>query len=333
MADPRELKELLESYGVKANEKLGQNFLIDEDIIRYLASQVWNGVHVVEIGAGLGQVTAALAARAGSLTALEIDDRYEPFLFQVSQQYSNVRVEYGNILDIGLEPLMDTESENQIVSNLPFHIIEPIVWMLADKAILDAVLMIGDNAAQILLATENDGIYGRMSFMAQTFFAIEYLFTVPKDSFYPRPRTDSAIVRMTPKEESQISASASNFIFARLIRTATRNPLVENVIKEAIVARSEIAGRGTLDKQESHQRDRADVRRQTKDWVRQWNVYGDIAQSEGREQGTIDQSRASQIIDSMRLGQDILERSFMSLDNPGIRELVARVRSTGSIGS
>lgn len=327
MADPRKLKELLEDYGVRANEKLGQNFLIDEDIIRYFASQVWGGVHVVEIGAGLGQVTAALATRAGSLTALEIDCRYEPFLSRVSQQYPNVRIEYGNILDKGLEPLMDTENENQIVSNLPFHIIEPMVWLLADKAILDAVLMIGDNAAQILLATENDGIYGRMSFMAQALFAIEYLSNVPKDSFYPRPRTNSAIVRMTPKEESQISASASNFIFARLVRTAHNSPLVERVIKEAIIARSEIAGRGTLDKQESHQRDRADVRRQTKDWARQWNAYGYIAQSGDREQGAIDQSRALQIIDSMRLGQDILERSFMSLDNPGIRELVARVRS------
>ena len=267
-----------------------------------------------------------MANIASSVSALEIDQRFEPFLAQVQEENRNVDVRYANVLDTGLAEYIEPEI-TQVVSNLPFHIIEPIVWLLVDKDILDAVLMIGDNAAQILSASENDGVYGRMSFVAQTFFAIEHLFTVSKESFYPCPRTDSAIVRMTPKEKSQMAASASNFIFAKLIRTATRHPLVENVIKDAIVARSEITSRGTLDKTASHQRDRAVVRRQSKSWMAQWNTYGDISQGDDHGQTIIDQSRASQLIDSMRLGSEILAGSFISLDNPGIRELVAGVKS------
>lgn len=327
MASVLGIESLLKKHGVSPNERLGQNFVIDQRIIEYMASLVFNGTHVIEVGAGTGNLTDALAKVASSVISLEIDQKFEPFLTKVQKENGNVDVRYANVLDTGLAEFIEPDI-TQVISNLPFHIIEPMIWLLVDKAILDAVLMIGDNAAQILLATENDGIYGRMSFMAQTLFAIEYLSEVSKDSFYPRPRTNSAIVRMTPKEESQIAASASNFVFARLVRTAMRSsPLVENVIKEAIVARSEIAGRGTLGKQESHQRDRAVVRRQTKNWARQWNTYGEIAQVDDHKQAVIDQSRALQIIDSMRLGQDILERSFMSLDNPGIRELVARVRS------
>ncbi len=331
MASVLEIESLLEEHGVSPNEKLGQNFVIDKGVIRYMASLVLNGAHVIEVGAGTGNLTNALAKVASSVTSLEIDQKFEPFLTKVQKENGNVDVRYANVLDTGLAEFIEPEI-TQAISNLPFHIIEPMIWLLADSEILNAVLMIGDNAAGLLLAEETDGIYGRMSFIAQTFFVIEHLLTVSKDSFYPCPRTDSAIVRMTPKEESQISASASNFIFARLVKTATHSQLVENVIKEAIVARSEIAGRGTLDKQESHQRDRAVVRRQTKGWVQQWNTYGDIAQSEDRERGAIDQSRALQIIANMRLGQDILERSFMSLDNPGIRELVAGVRLVFELG-
>ena len=326
MVNTVEMKSLLEKYGVKPNEKLGQNFVIDQEIIQYMASLVFNGAHVIEVGAGTGNLTVALANIASSVSALEIDQRFEPFLAQVQEENRNVDVRYANVLDTGLAEYIEPEI-TQVVSNLPFHIIEPIVWLLVDKDILDAVLMIGDNAAQILSASENDGVYGRMSFVAQTFFAIEHLFTVSKESFYPCPRTDSAIVRMTPKEKSQMAASASNFIFAKLIRTATRHPLVENVIKDAIVARSEITSRGTLDKTASHQRDRAVVRRQSKSWMAQWNTYGDISQGDDHGQTIIDQSRASQLIDSMRLGSEILAGSFMSLDNPGIRELVAGVKS------
>lgn len=319
MADPRELKELLESYGVRANEKLGQNFLIDEDVIRYLASQVWNGVHVVEIGAGLGQVTAALAARAGSLTALEIDDRYEPFLSQISQQYPNVRVKYGDVINMGLEPLMNNKNENQVVSNLPFHIIEPMVWLLADKDIVNAVLMIGDNAASVLMARETEGIYGKMSFIAQAFFEIDRLCDVSKDSFYPVPRTHATIVQLTPKEEPDAIA-------AKLVRTAHRSPLVVNILKEAIVDQSTVTRRGTLGKREGHQRDRSRVRYQTKQWVQELKHTGDIDFQNQKSDIALDQTQALRKIQEAGLGSDVLQKPFIKLDNPAIRKLVAGLR-------
>lgn len=324
MADPTELKSLLESYGVRANEKLGQNFLIDEDVIRYLASQVWNGVHVVEIGAGLGQVTAALAARAGSLTALEIDDRYEPFLSQISQQYPNVRVEYGDVINTGLEPLMSSQNENQVVSNLPFHITEPLVWLLADKDIVNAVLMIGDNAASVLMARETEGIYGKMSFIAQAFFEIDRLCDVSKDSFYPVPRTHATIVQLTPKEEPDAIA-------AKLVRTAHRSPLVINVLKEAVMDLTTATRQGTLGKREGHQRDRAKIRHQVKQWMHEWNTIGEIDFQSQREGVVVDQTWALRKIAEAGLDPDELQKPFMKLDNPAVRRLALGLRALAPI--
>lgn len=328
MATGAEMKSLLEDYGVRPNENLGQHMLINEEIIGLMAGFVRQGVDVIEVGAGPGHVTAALARRASRVTALEIDDRYEPFLNQIQKACPNVDVHIGNVIDTGLEKFMRPDNYTQVVSNLPFHIIEPMVWLFVDRAIIDAVLMIGDNAADIILARENAGNFGRMSFIAQTFFGIERLYEISRESFYPQPRTNSTIIRMIPKEDREIASSTSNIIFAKLVRTALHNPMVQNVIKEAIMESSAISNRGTLDQRESSQRERATVRRQTRDLVRQWNNGKTIELDDERHGRVVtDQGRALQLIGEMELGDEVLKRSFMKLDNPALRKLVSGVRS------
>jgi 16S rRNA (adenine1518-N6/adenine1519-N6)-dimethyltransferase len=326
MATQAEMKQLLDEYGVQPNERLGQNFLIDETIIGVLASQA-RDVHVIEIGAGIGQLTAALAARSQSVTALEIDYRYEPFLSQVQAQYRNVDIQYGDVLNTGIDPFIDSGSYTQVISSLPFHITEPMTFALVNRVILDAVLLIGDNAASSLLANENEGNYGRMAFIAQTFFAIEHIYSVARNCFYPVPRTDAAIVRLTPKDRETISASMANTIFANLVLTAARSPLVLNVIKDTIM--SGRGRRGTLDKKEFNQRDRSRSKRQTKDWVNEWNNTGVIGTPDDN-MAIFGQDNALAIIARMGLNEDMLRKPFLRLDNPDIRRLVSGVKSVYS---
>lgn len=86
------------------------------------------GVHVIEIGAGIGQLTAAIAARSQDVTALEIDQRYEPFLSQVQSRYGNVNVQYCDVLHTGIGQFIDQRNYTQVISSLPFHITEPMIW-------------------------------------------------------------------------------------------------------------------------------------------------------------------------------------------------------------
>ncbi|MEK7504172.1 MAG: rRNA adenine N-6-methyltransferase family protein [Patescibacteria group bacterium] len=325
MATQSEMKQILEAYGTQPNERLGQNFLIDETIINIMASQA-RGVHVIEIGAGIGQLTAAIAARSQDVTALEIDQRYEPFLSQVQSRYGNVNVQYCDVLHTGIGQFIDQRNYTQVISSLPFHITEPMIWGLVDRAILDAVLLIGDNAAEALITREDSSYYGRMSFIAQTFFAIEHLYSVSRESFYPVPRTDAAIVRLTPKDRETISASTSNTIFANLVRTAVHSPLVINVIKDTIM--SGRGRQGTLDKKESSQRDRSVVKRQTKSWAQEWNRSREIDLSgDGESSFAAGQQYALSIITKMGLDKDLLTKPFVGLDNPDIKRLVRGVRS------
>lgn len=323
-----ELKRLLEQYAVRPSEKLGQHFLIDERVIDYIAGQVTYGAHVIEVGAGTGHLTRELAKRAGSVTTVEIDDRYEPILDDVQTDHPNVSVRYGNILDIGIDSLLQESGYNQVIANLPFHIIEPFMIAMIDQPIENAILLVGDNTAREFFEDENSRSFGRMSLLAQTFFEARQLSTVSRRSFYPPPRTDSSLVEVVPNKMRETAADPSKYIFAKLFMTASRHPLVVNIMKEALVEASERTSRGTLDRRDGWQRRRAVFRRQSRSWIDEYNRTGEISADDGKGEsgGIISQDQALRKIDRMGIDDSILRRPFLRLDNQDIRELVTGVR-------
>jgi 16S rRNA (adenine1518-N6/adenine1519-N6)-dimethyltransferase len=172
--------------------KLGQHFLMDQGAIERIASYAklqpedW----VLEIGPGSGNLTQALASRAGRVYAVEID--YD-LAAQLSGRFSNVQVINGDALKVELPDY------NKIVSNLPYQISSGITYRLLSRPFDKAILMYQWEFAQRMKARAGSEEYGRLAMVVGFFCRIEILEKVSKMAFRPVPQVDSAIVQLKPR--------------------------------------------------------------------------------------------------------------------------------------
>jgi 16S rRNA (adenine1518-N6/adenine1519-N6)-dimethyltransferase len=174
--------------------KLGQHFLEDVAVISRIAdyADLSADDRVLEIGPGRGNLTAALADRAGKVYAVEIDP---DLAFQIAGRFSNVHVISGDALKVEL-PVC-----NKIVSNLPYQISSAITYRLLSRLFERAVLMYQWEFARRLKAEPGSEEYGRLAMTAGFFCKIEILEKVSKMAFRPVPQVDSAIVRLLPRSD------------------------------------------------------------------------------------------------------------------------------------
>ncbi len=324
MPDRDQFRRQLDEAGVYAHEGIGQNFLIDDGYLSAMASRVSQGSTVIEVGSGPGNLTELLAQRAGKVIGLEIDTQFRPLLDRVQAKYKNVEIVYTDAVRSiskytgGFHPFSDV----QIVANLPFHITEPFLTKTIGLGVSDISLLLGDKAAEEIAASPESWSFGKLSLLAQTFYDISIVTSVPRQAFYPQPPTDSSIVVFYPKNKRELNSSRSNAIFARLFQNANKNGLVINEIKQALVEQG--SGYGTLDKHESHQRDRANVKRE----LRNMRDTGDSNNSGGdrRSNLVLSQSHALDMISRMGISDLTLRKPFNRFDNQEIRELTIAVR-------
>ncbi len=240
----RAVEQRLRTLDIEQNEKLGQHFLIDDFSLGSMAGEVEAGANVIEVGAGVGQLTELLAQRADQVAAIEIDRRFEEVLLELQLQYPNLEVIYGDALTVKLGQLVRKleagEHTVQIIANLPYHITEPFMHQTAGLNV-PMSLMVGERFAQAAMAEDpHSPAYSSLSLLSQSFFEIERVLEVPREAFLPEPRTESAIMRFTPKSEGK-HLSRQDFVCQRLFLTANKSPLIKNVIKEALVAYSEVS--------------------------------------------------------------------------------------------
>ena len=107
----------LETLGIRPNESLGQHFLVDDAAVEILANSVSPGNKVIEIGAGIGQLTEALSKKAEKVVAIEIDRRYEPVLSELTNEYPNLKVVYGDVLALKLQDYIDKKEDAQVIAS------------------------------------------------------------------------------------------------------------------------------------------------------------------------------------------------------------------------
>lgn len=239
----KKVLERIKSAGIKPNEELGQHFLIDGQIINLLAQSVTPGNTVIEIGAGVGQLTDSLAEKATALVAVEIDRRYQPVLSEVEKEHPNARIIYGDALALNYQNFIpkkkakkDDQGGIQVIASLAYHITEPFLHRLVGLPLESTTLVVGQRLARAIQAKyEIDPDFGQLTLLAQTFFDIEILAEVDKRKFFPVPRTDSAVVRLTPKEEEGFRSNRRNFFFRRLFLTSNKSPLVKNALREGLI--------------------------------------------------------------------------------------------------
>jgi len=228
----KEVRDKLSKFYIKPNFDLGQHFLMDSEIVKILANEVRPNHVVIEIGSGLGQLTEELAKRADSIISIEIDNRFKPILSQIVQRYPNVEIKYADALKVDLH---EYESQNlQIVSSLPYQISEAFMHKLAGLDFDCAILLVGKRLSYAIQAeNEEDPSFGQMTILSQTFFDSEVIRIVSKKCFYPQPKTDSAIISLTPKVFDK--TNKRDFLLRYLFKDLPKSPLIKNAIKEGLI--------------------------------------------------------------------------------------------------
>ena len=317
------IESRLSALGIKPHEALGQNFLIDQSSIDILVQSLTPGNMVIEVGAGLGQITEALAARASQVTTVEIDRRFEPVLSEISKKHSNVNVIYGDILAVNLGNIMPENTEGtsvQIVANLPFHITEPFLHKVIGLPVDDITLVVGQKLVEEIQASNEDSIgFGRLSLLAQTFFDIEVVFLIEKHHILPPPRTTAAIVRFTPKEKGEFKASMRTYILKKLFDSQKKRPGVKNVIKDAM---AEYTQEGkVLHKRLRNRHSRRSVRMDLRQSLVDYNYQ--------KTQGAVDtKSKPPQrSVGELGIPESILILPFERLNNSELRILSRALRA------
>ena len=198
VGDPRALGALLRRHGIRAATSIGQHFLVDPDALAAIvdAADLAPGDDVLEVGPGPGVLTGALAARARSVTAVEVDPRMVALLRETQAGRENVRVVEADALAIDLFAAGE-RPPTRIVANLPYQITSPLlIRFLGDpRRPSRVVVLVQAEVARRIVATESDAKErGYLSVFCQSYAAARIVRSVPRGSFRPAPRVDSAIV-------------------------------------------------------------------------------------------------------------------------------------------
>lgn len=197
----------MQKYGFRFSKKLGQNFLIDGNIVRNIvdAAEITEKDNVLEIGTGIGTLTEELALRAKQVFCIEIDQRLAPLL-QESLPYENVEILFDDVLKVDLNKELRRRFGNEkvkVVANLPYYVTTPIVERLIESTdmIESITVMVQKEVAERFAAEKNTKSYGSLSVFIQFFTEPRYCFTVPRTVFMPKPNVDSAVISLTIKED------------------------------------------------------------------------------------------------------------------------------------
>lgn len=221
IATPSRTRTLLEQHHFNFKKSLGQNFLVDVNIIRKIidASEIDATTGVIEIGPGMGSLTEQLAKKAQNVLAFEIDQRLMPILDETLAPYSNVQVINEDILKADIAHYVQTYLGHceriMVVANLPYYITTPILLNLMQRSLpIDGyVVMMQKEVGERLNAQVGTKAYGSLSIVAQYYTETSKVLTVPKTVFMPPPNVDSIVVKLMQRPYPQIDIDDEDRFF------------------------------------------------------------------------------------------------------------------------
>jgi 16S rRNA (adenine1518-N6/adenine1519-N6)-dimethyltransferase len=205
-----------------AKKHLGQNFLHERGVIDkiVLAIDPQPGDRIVEVGPGQGALTFPLLDRHGALTAIEFDRDLLVPLAAAAQAHGELTLLNADVLDVDFSTLA-AGARIRLVGNLPYNLSSPILFHALDHAaaIHDMHFMLQKEVVERMAAAPGSKVYGRLSVMLQAYCAVTPLFKVPPGAFRPAPKVDSAVVRLLPRQPSEIGID-DPARFAQVVRAA-----------------------------------------------------------------------------------------------------------------
>ena len=219
---------IMKKYHVKANKSLGQNFLIDENVINKIVdcSEIKKEDCVIEIGPGLGTLTKELLEKAGEVVCVELDKKMIPILKDRFALYKNFELVNDDILKIDLKKLIDEKKnkgfkEIKIVANLPYYITTPIIMKLLEEKLdlKSIIVMVQKEVADRLIAVPSDKDTGAITYSVYYYAKGEEILEVPKTSFIPEPEVTSKVIKLDIRKEPPVKVKSPEVMF-RIIKCA-----------------------------------------------------------------------------------------------------------------
>ncbi|WP_409303624.1 16S rRNA (adenine(1518)-N(6)/adenine(1519)-N(6))-dimethyltransferase RsmA [Peribacillus sp. SCS-155] len=261
IATPLRTRGILEKYGFSFKKSLGQNFLIDTNILNKIVdfAELEADSGAIEIGPGIGALTEQLAKRAKKVIAFEIDQRLLPILEDTLSPYHNIKIFHQDVLKADVAQIVKEEFQDSqdlmVVANLPYYVTTPIIMKLLSEGlpIRGMVVMLQKEVADRISASPGTKDYGSLSIAIQYYTEAETVMVVPKTVFVPQPNVDSAVIRLTRRPEPLVKVKDENFFFT-LIRASfaqRRKTILNNLTsqlpggkekKEQIISALEAAG-------------------------------------------------------------------------------------------
>lgn len=245
IASPQVTQHILNRFKLRADKKLGQNFLIDENVVRQIveAAELSEADTVLEVGPGIGTLTQGLAESKAKVVAVELDTRLLPVLATTLEGYDNVRVVHGDILKVNIMEEVGAP-EFKVCANLPYYITTPIIFALLEKRLPmeRLVAMVQKEVAERMAAQPGGKEYGALSVAIQYYTEPEIAFIVPPTSFIPAPAVDSAVIVCKRREKPPVEVCDEGLFF-RVVKAAfsLRRKMLSNSLKNMGIKSERVA--------------------------------------------------------------------------------------------
>lgn len=255
LTDPKIIRSVLDENGFTFKKSLGQNFLINPTVCPRMAeSAVQNGEDgVIEIGPGIGVLTAELSKRAKRVVGIELDERLRPVLSMTLADHPNAEVIFGDVMKTDIKKIIESRflgGKVSVCANLPYYITSPVIMMLLESRlpVTSLTVMVQKEAADRICAKVGSRDSGAVTVAVNYYSEPELLFKVSRGSFMPSPNVDSAVIRLNIRTQPPVKVSSEKdfFKFVRSSFSQRRKTLVNSVssvlsikkekVKDAVLA-------------------------------------------------------------------------------------------------
>ena len=244
-----ETRFILKKYNITANKKLGQNFLIDDNIIQGIvkSAEVNKDDLVIEIGPGLGTLTAELLKKAGKVIAIELDRKMLKILNDRFYLYNNLILLNDDVLQVDLKKLIKENkadfSNVKVVANLPYYITTPIIMKLLEERLdIDSItVMVQKEVADRITATPGDKLSGAITYSVDYYAEADAVVFVDKNCFIPSPEVDSEVIKLRTRKNPVVKVDDEELFF-KIIKASfmqRRKTLVNGIINSKIITKKE----------------------------------------------------------------------------------------------
>lgn len=220
IATPSKTKEILKKYDFYFKKSYGQNFIIDNNVLKHIVSSasINKNDYILEIGPGIGSLTQLLAESAKKVISVEIDSKLIPILNDIFDGYTNIEFLNADILKININEIIEQKNNGKaikVVANLPYYITTPIIMKLLENNlnIETITIMIQEEVAERIIAKPGTKNYGALSLAIQYYCKPEIIFNVPANCFIPKPNVNSAVINLKILDTPSVNTKSSQLLF------------------------------------------------------------------------------------------------------------------------